>query len=299
MEFLQLKYFQTVAQLEHMTKAARQLRIAQPSLSKTIARLEEDLGVPLFDRQGRQIRLNAYGKVFLERVERAFMELNEGKREIRDLAGLNQGMVTLSVSIPSILPGLLGSFLAQYPDVHFRQFFESASSMKHQLENGDIDFSISSEPIEGPDIEWKPLITEEILLVVPPGHPLAERDSIRLCEVKHESFVSMNAGNEFRTLTDRFCRQAGFTPNICFAVDEPDVIGRLVRQGLGIAFVPALSWLAASPRLSNRLRIIEPTCQRTIGLAWSKRRYLSSAAQRFREFVIHYFKTISSEVERI
>jgi DNA-binding transcriptional LysR family regulator len=298
-EFLQLKYFQTVAQLEHMTKAAEQLQIAQPSLSKTIARLEEDLGVPLFDRQGRQIRLNAYGKAFLDRVKRAFMELNEGKREIRDLAGLNQGMVTLSVSIPSILPGLLSSFLAQYPDVHFRQYLESPSSMKQQLENGEVDFSISSEPIEGPDIEWRPLITEEIFLVVPPGHPLSGRDSVLLSEVKHEPFISMNAGNGFRDLTDRFCHMAGFTPNICFSVDEPDVIGRLVRQGLGIAFVPALSWLAASPRLSNRLRIIEPTCQRTIGLAWSKRRYLSSAAQRFREFVIQYFATLSSEVERI
>ncbi len=73
MELLQLKYFQTVARLEHMTKAAEELHIAQPSLSKTIARLEKDLGVPLFDRQGRQITLNSFGKVFLKRVERIFM----------------------------------------------------------------------------------------------------------------------------------------------------------------------------------------------------------------------------------
>lgn len=90
MELLQLKYFQTVARLEHMTKAAEELHIAQPSLSKTIARLEKDLGVPLFDRQGRQITLNPFGKVFLKRVERIFHELSEGEREIKDLANLQQ-----------------------------------------------------------------------------------------------------------------------------------------------------------------------------------------------------------------
>jgi DNA-binding transcriptional LysR family regulator len=89
MELLQLHYFQTVARLEHMTKAAEELKIAQPSLSKTISRLEEDLGAPLFNRQGRNIRLNQFGKVFLTRVDRIFRELEEGKREIRDMAGLN------------------------------------------------------------------------------------------------------------------------------------------------------------------------------------------------------------------
>lgn len=79
MELQQLHYFQTVARLEHMTKAAEELRIAQPSLSKTIARLEEDLGVPLFERQHRQIKLNRFGKLFLNRVERIFMEIYEGK----------------------------------------------------------------------------------------------------------------------------------------------------------------------------------------------------------------------------
>jgi DNA-binding transcriptional LysR family regulator len=297
MEFLQLKYFQTVARLEHMTKAAEELRIAQPSLSKTIARLEEDLGVPLFDRQGRKIQLNAFGKVFLKRVERAFHELSEGKREIKDLAGLSQETITLAVSIPRILPDLLGSFLNQYPHVRFQQFLESTSSMKRQLEDAEIEFCISSVPIEGPEIVWEPLMTEEIFLIVPPGHRLAERDSIHLHEVKDESFISMNTGYGFRNLTDEFCREAGFIPHIAFEGDEPGVIGELVRQGLGIAFVPALTSLRNSDTLSKRLRIIEPRCQRTIGLGWSKRRYLSSTAQQFRQFVIEYFSNISSQLK--
>jgi DNA-binding transcriptional LysR family regulator len=301
MEFLQLQYFQTVARLEHMTKAAEELRIAQPSLSKTIARLEEELGVPLFDRQGRKIKLNAFGKLFLERVERAFHELSEGKREIRHLAGLSQECITLAVSIPRILPDLLGSFLSQYPHVRFKQYLESTSLMKRRLEDLEIDFCISSLPIEGSEIVWEPLMTEEIFLIVPLGHRLAGRDSIDLHEVKDESFISMNTGYGFRNLTDEFCREAGFEPHISFECDEPGVIGDLVRQGLGITFVPALTllWNSNSESLTKRLRILEPRCQRTIGLGWSKRRYLSSAAQQFRQFVIEYFANISSRLKEM
>ncbi|MCY9669781.1 LysR family transcriptional regulator [Paenibacillus alginolyticus] len=299
MEFIQLHYFQTVARLEHMTKAAEELQIAQPSLSKTIARLENDLGVHLFDRKGRQIRLNPFGKAFLARVERAFMELNEGKRELNDLAGLHEGTVTLAVTIPRILPELLGAFLTQFPHVRLRQLIESTSSMRRLLENGEIDLCISSIPIEGSDIEWKPLMTEEIFLLAPPEHRLADRDAISLSEVKDEPFISMNEGYGFRNLTDAFCREAGFTPNIAFEGDEPNIIGSLVRKGLGVAFVPALSLPDTTVPSPVRLRITSPACHRTIGMAWSKSRYLSQAAGRFQQFIVDYFAKLNCITESI
>jgi DNA-binding transcriptional LysR family regulator len=293
MELLQLQYFQTVARLEHMTKAAEELQIAQPSLSKTISRLEEDLGVPLFDRKNRQLKLNDYGKLFLNRVNRIFLELNEGKREIVEKAAQGQTQITLAVSIPRVLPELLSSFLGQFPDVKFQQFLESTSSMENLLEKAEIDFCLSSVPIAGTDIVWEPLITEEIYLVVPPGHRLANKKMIILEEVKDESFISMNTGFGFRNLTDEFCREAGFIPNIAFEGDEPGVIGDLVRQGLGIAFIPEISLVHNRNPFPNKIQIIEPKCQRTIGLGWSKRRYLSDSAQQFRHYIIEYFSKIS------
>ncbi|MBT2723122.1 LysR family transcriptional regulator [Bacillus sp. ISL-46] len=293
MEFLQLQYFQTVARLEHMTKAAEELQIAQPSLSKTIARLEEDLGVPLFDRKNRQLRLNDYGKLFLDRVNRIFLELNEGKREIAERAHQRQTQITLAVSIPRVLPELLSSFLKLFPEIKFQQVLESTSSMKSRLEKAEIDFGISSVPIEGTDIVWEPLMTEEIYLIVPPEHRLSRREEIFLNEVKDEPIIGMNTGFGFRNLTDEFCRKAGFVPNIAFEGDEPGVIGDLVKQGLGIAFIPEISWLHHTNPFPNKLRIIEPKCQRTIGLGWSKRRYLSEAGQEFRQYVIEYFSKLS------
>ncbi|MCM3725457.1 LysR family transcriptional regulator [Neobacillus cucumis] len=293
MELLQLQYFQTVARLEHMTRAAEELQIAQPSLSKTIARLEEDLGVSLFDRKNRQLQLNHYGRLFLERVNRVFLELNEGKREIEDELERGQTQITLAVSIPKVLPDLLSSFLKEFPDIKFQQVLESTSSMKSLLEKAEIDFCISSVEIEGSDIVWEPLMTEQIYLVVPPEHPLAKREKIYLNEVKDEPFISMNTGFGFRNLTDEFCHKAGFVPNIAFEGDEPGVIGDLVRQGLGVAFIPEISWMGNSKPFPNKLEIIDPHCQRTIGLGWSKRRYLSNPGEHFRQFVLDYFSKIN------
>ena len=249
MDLLQLKYFQVVAQLEHMTRAAEQLAIAQPSLSQSIAKLEEDLGVPLFERQGRRIRLNQFGKVFLKRVERVFLELEEAKREISDLAGLEQGLITLAVASTQPLPDLLSAFLAQYPHVRFRLFQQhSLTTVVQQLERGEIDLCISSPPIEQPGITWVPLMTEEIFLLVSNKHPLANRGTIRLIEAANEPFVSLKAGHRLRDITDNLCKQAGFVPTIAFEGDETATIRGLVTAGLGVTFMAAQLW-RASPDL--------------------------------------------------
>ncbi|MFF2876505.1 LysR family transcriptional regulator [Gottfriedia sp. NPDC057991] len=293
MELLQLKYFQTVAKLEHITKAAEVLQIAQPSLSKTITRLENDLGVPLFDRQNRQIKLNHFGKMFLQRVDKALMELEEGQREVQELAGLKKGSITLASSISRILPELMSGFMKVYPDVHFKQVIKPISKMKKQLINGEIDLCISSLPIEDEDIEWVPLIKEDIFLIIPPGHHLSGRDSIDLIELKNETFISLNEGFGYRDFTDKFCVNAGFIQNVSFEVDEPYGIVRFVNQGLGVAFMPVLDWTTVTENIPERIRINDDSCQLTIGLGWSKNRYISLAAQDFKKYVIEYFEKIS------
>ena len=290
MDLLQLKYFQTVAHLEHMTRAAERLRIAQPSLSQSIARLEEDLGVPLFHRQGRRIQLNQFGQAFLKRVERIFAELDEGRREVADLAGLEQGSIALAVANPQFLPDLLSAFLAHHPQVRFRLFQQHAiATLIQQLERGDIDLCISSPPIEQPGIACQPLLTEEIFLLVPASHPLATRKSIRLIEARDEAFVSLKAGHGLRDMADELCKRAGFVPNVAFEGDEISTVRGLVTAGLGVTFLAARSWQDSTGLPIVPLHITEPTCYRTIGLAWLKDRYLSVAARHFQQFIIEYF----------
>ncbi|GCE29764.1 LysR family transcriptional regulator [Dictyobacter alpinus] len=273
-----------------MTRAAQELYIAQPSFSQTIGRLEEELGVPLFDRQGRQIRINQFGKAFLEHVEHIFAELEDGQRKVRDMAGLDQGQVSLMVTALRLMPDILNKFLALHPAVSFHLSHGSMLQMQHQLEHGNIDLCISALPIVTAGIYWQPLLTEEIFLVVPPGHRLAGRGIVFLLDVAEEVFVSVPVGDGLRDLMDSLCRQAGFTPRVLYEGNEPAAIYDLVEAGLGLAFAPTIAWTQAGESGETWLHITNPCCHRTLGLAWHEERYLSKAARSFRQFIIAYFE---------
>lgn len=297
MELQQLKYFQAVARLEHMTRAAEELHITQPSLSITIARLEEDLGVPLFDRHGKQIKLNKFGKAFLRRVERVFAELKEGRMEVKDLAGLEQGTVSLASNNLGLLVDLLNSFQLEYPNVKFQLSQDTMPMMQQQLESGEVDFCISSPPLQGRGISMASLMVEEIILVVPKGHRLAERESIDLHEAANEPFINLKAGYGIRNITDQLCKEAGFTPRNAYELNDPLLIANLVKSGLGIAFMPINAWKGSISAVTIGLHIKEPSTQRFIGLTWLEERYLSVASRCFRQFVIDYFPQFEKKLK--
>jgi len=295
MELLQLKYFQTVARYEHMTRAAHELSIAQPSLSQTIARLEHELGVPLFDRKGKQIRLNKYGKVFLQHVDKVFSVLNAGQQEVANLAGLEHGYISLAVTSSALLGDLLGSFRVDHPHVRFRLQQRSPEEMLLQLESGEIDLYLSTIPFERPGIKQELLMKDEIFLIVPAGHRLAGRESIHLKEVAEEPFINLRLGNPMRDLTDSLCLQAGFKPNLAFEIDEQVSKLRLVGSGLGISFVSSFAFRYIGDSSVVPVRIEEPKFERIITLAWKEDRYHSIAAREFRQFIIDYFAQINGK----
>ncbi|MFC6228969.1 LysR family transcriptional regulator [Paenibacillus allorhizosphaerae] len=290
MELQQLRYFQTVARLEHMTQAAEELNITQPALSRTISRLEEDIGVPLFERKGRHIRLNRYGEIFLAHLERSFLELDQAKKKINDLARLETGSVSIATTNVSIFPSLVSSFLRQYPDVRIRQYLRSDINMYHLLEKGDIDLCISSEPVEGPDIEWDPLFSEQLLLLVPREERFIQRKEIRLMEMAEEKFISGNAIYDSANGLESLCQKAGFTPKISFEGNDSVVIGEMVSLGLGISFIPSLLWEKFSDIIKDRLHVLnitDPVCTVTTGISRIKDRYLPAAANTFYAYAIH------------
>lgn len=290
MNFNHLKYFQVVARLENVTRAAEELHIAQPSLSKTISRLEESIGVPLFERQGKRIELNQFGKIFLRRVERSLNELAEGQREVTDLAGLERGRVTVGATTARLLPDLFREYLTYHPHVKFRLFqITQQLEIQERLMNGEIDLCISTLPIEQLKIHCEPLIIEEIFLAVPPEHRLAGQKSIRLEEIANELFIHQSDECGLREVTNDFCQKAGFTPNIAFESTTPEVICSLVKAGFGNAFIPAYWWEGNFTDSLVKLHIEDPTCQRTIWLSWVEERYLSMAARDFSKFTIEYF----------
>src|SRR5579864_7590511 len=178
MDLLQLRYFQAVARHQHVSRAAAELHVAQPALSRSIARLEAELGVPLFDRRGRRVQLNRFGAMFLARAGRALGELDQGQHELRDAAGLAQGMVTIAAETLRTVSGLVAGFLAGHPDVSFRLSQSPAPVMSAQLQAGEVDLCLASQPLPGPALRSAGLLSiellrEEVLLAVPPSHRLA------------------------------------------------------------------------------------------------------------------------------
>lgn len=295
MELLQLQYFRKVAELEHMTKAAEELRIAQPALSKTISRLEEDLGVPLFDRKGRHIKLNAFGKAYLHKVETALKALDDGRKEVEDLAGMERGRVSLATTTHKCFSDVIGDFISLHPEIKLQISQASETEKIAQLRKGDIDLCITFPPIEQAGIEGISFLTEEIMLAVPRTHRFADRSSISLSEVAGDPFICIKKGNPFRDMTDGFCKQAGFVPEIICEVDEHAAIGHFIPMGIGIAFLPEtlIDKITTSFHL---LHIEQPVCQRTYQIAWLKDCYMSQAVRQLRDFLVQSLSRVTKTV---
>ncbi|WP_054940591.1 LysR family transcriptional regulator [Paenibacillus ihuae] len=295
MELLQLQYFLTVARLEHMTEAAHSLHVTQSSLSKTIGRLEADLGVPLFDRSGRSLRLNEFGISFLRRAERALFELEQGKQELRDLSSKEQSTLELAVTAASTLPNILRAFRNKQPNIHFHVQMLTTQEMVDRLLRGEVDFCLSSPSIEDEDIESIIVFNDPILVAVPKGHRLADRTSVTLAELRNEWFVGVKRGYGTRDLTDAVCKSSGFILNYVYEGDEPSRLVSLVEAEVGIAFIPGT---ARDSRASLRyLEIEDPGMVREIALLWHKSRYISRAAHDFREVVLDYFAGLSESIK--
>lgn len=290
MQITQLQYFLTVGRLEHMSKAAMELQISQSSLSKTIRRLEEDIGVPLFDRKGKSIRLNLYGHIFYKKVEKALKDLNDAKEEIQDLANIREDSLTINVMNSKLLPSLFSRFYNKRPNIKIQQFILQDASALQRLLEGTLDLMIVPNPIVDHRITWIPLFEEEMFLIVPKNHPFAHRKRISLIEAKDERFICYEKGQSMRITAERLFLEAGFTPNIAFEGDDLSIILQLVNEGAGISFFPKYSFLDAYLDKTSMLRITNPVSFQTVGIAWMKDRKSSFVVNSFRNFAIEFLR---------
>ena len=292
MDLLQLKYFQVVARLEHMTRASEELHISQPSLSKMISRLEKHLGVPLFDRHGKQIRLNRFGQAFLQRVNRIFAELEEGQYELNDMKGLERGQVFLAASTGRLLPELLSAFLKLHPNITIKLLQGTSQDCINLLDRGEVDLAITHPLILEPRLNSVGLLEENMFLAVPPGHRLARQKTAWLRDVAEDTFISLTKTYELTQTTLDMCRDSGFQPNIAFECNDAEVILHMVHNGLGVALVPE-HWFKHSYSSQNKpvfLPLEDSHSKRIVGISWIESRYNTMAARELRDFAIRFFQ---------
>lgn len=244
MTLQQLRYFCVTAEVLHYTRAAGLLYISQPSLSYALSKLEKELGMPLFEKQGKQIALTKYGAEFLPYAKRALSELSKGQERLKELRTPGTGIINLgyiySVSF-SVLPAFVDRFYAHLGSrqTAFRFHQGMAGGLIEQLLNGSLDLLIAGKP-EIDSVEYLPVAKQELFLAVPASHRLSERASVSLADVSGEQFISIShEAVIYRELADKF-KKASFSPNIVFEADEYSSIAASVTTGAGVAIMPRL-----------------------------------------------------------
>src|SRR5690606_19370740 len=226
MEIEQLQYFKTVATMQHMTRAAEVLAISQPALSKSIANIEQHLGVPLFNREGRSIYLNRFGELFLQSVNIILDEYDRIKEEFEDIIKPGSGEVSFGFIHTlgmEIVPELIASTSEAFPNMQFSLTQATSLSLLKRLEEGAIDLCLSQK-IESRviEIETEELFVEELFVIVPTTHPLAQQDAVKFEEVKNEPFIAIKKGNSLRQLVDELFLERGIVLNTTFTAERSE-----------------------------------------------------------------------------
>jgi LysR family transcriptional regulator, transcription activator of glutamate synthase operon len=281
----ELHWFVVLAETEHVTDAAAELHVSQPTLSRAIARLEAQVGVALFDRVNRRLRLNAYGVILLEHARRATAEMRSADDRIAALRDPDKGTVRLAFlhSLASwFVPDLLRRFRLHAPQVRFDLYQGAARELTDRVSEGHADLAITSP--RPPGFVWHGLYSERLCVAVPLGHRLAKRSRLRLSDVADEQFIALGVQSGLRQLTEDLCAAAEIHPQVVFEASEIPTMEGLVAAGFGVAVVPVPRAERAEPTVAY-LPLSDAGAKRQIGLAWAADRELPPAAARFVEFV--------------
>ena len=273
MELLQLRYFLTTAEYQHMTKAAEHLQIAQPALSQAIHRLESELGIPLFERKNRSIELNDAGRLLQKRLIPIISALDRIPGELKAGQYLSSHTIHLKLLAAStLITNRIIAYRTLRPDVNF-QLYQSDTNADFDLCVSAIRSDIKSEEYS----DYMVMLEEDLYLAVPTHSPYGDKDSIRLTDTKNAGYICLDGSRPIRQICNSYFSEADFTPKVIFESDTTESVRNLIAAGLGIGFWPQYSWgpLSAewgplSPRSPVKLLPIkDQVCRRQIILMCS------------------------------
>ena len=289
---LNLKYFEVVARTQHFTQAAKELYISQSALSKAINNLEQEIGVPLFERQGRNVHLTHYGKIFSDYVFQSNTIIEKGIQQIQDMANVQTGEVRISSTYTigaNYIPEMIAEYVKTYPDVKINYYQKSTSEIIDDVLSSKADLGFCEEFMEYPQatkLAFERIKTEELCLIVLPSHPLANRKAVEFSEIVKETFVGYNKKTGIGHSIYNTLEQAGITDklNFSFYANEDNTIASMVRAGLGIGIIADLPTIYTEGLV--RIHFNYPHFYRNLYMVWNSERYLSPAIKSFRNFIL-------------
>ncbi|BAD56276.1 LysR family transcriptional regulator [Nocardia farcinica] len=289
-----LRWYTTLVETQSVSAAAARLHLAQPTLSRMLARLERRLGVPLFDRHGKRIALNEFGRVYYEHARRAQSELDAARQAVADLADPAEGVVRLSFLHSFggwLVPQLVAGFRRGAARVSVTLWQGPAATITRRVLDGSADLGIVSPRPGVTGIGWQPLLRQPLMLAVRPEHRLAGRRQVRLAELGDAEFVTMHPGFGMRRLFDDLCAAAGIRPRIAFESSDLITVAGLVGAGLGVALLPLVDQAPTTVAPVRLIPLADTDAAREIGLIWSAAATPADAVRRFRDHAIEWADT--------
>jgi LysR family transcriptional activator of glutamate synthase operon len=285
MDLRQLRYLVALAEELNFTRAAAREHVAQPALSQQIRRLEDELGLALVQRTTRSVTITDAGEMLVRRARMIIAELEAAMEEMQALRGAWTGRVrlgTMHTMGPVDISEVIAEFHRRHPGVEVAVHEQSSEELAELLRLGEIEVAFLSvtERIESRGLALRRLVSERLVVVVPPHHPFAARRHVELGQLAGDEFVSYRRGARLRELLEDAADRCGFSPRITLETNEGRRILRLVSRGMGVALLPESDASATTEDVAV-LTLDGRQITRDITLAWLEGRRLAPAASEF------------------
>ena len=284
-----LQAFRAVAELNSFRKAAEALHVSQPALSRRIEKLEEALGVRLFERTTRSVTLTTVGRVFAPSAEQLLDDLDVALLGIRDVSSSRLGHVTIAC-VPSVayyfLPGAIASYHRRFPRIRVKLLDSSANEVLGAVISGEADFGVSFMGSQEPEVEFKLLLQERFVAACRRDHPLARKKRVTWNELYEHDYVSVDKTSGNRLLLDQALSSvAPRAPSVCETRHVTTLLG-LIEAGLGVAAVPSMAMPGRDHPILTSVPLVEPVVKRRVGIVRRRGRPLTPAAQEFHKTIL-------------
>lgn len=281
MELRTLRALVEVVRQGGFSQAARVVFATQPTVSKAVKQLEDELQMVLLDRQSQPPRLTQAGDVVYRRALTMLAECDDLKTELDEIRGLKRGVLRLGLpplGSRSLFAPLFARFRSRYPTVEISLVEHGSRRLEEMIMAGELELAASLTPVPAA-FEWQPVAREPLVALLPPDHPHADAMHVNLWQLRQSPFILFDEGFALNRLLEDAWRQAGVTPTVAARSGQIDFMIALVAAGLGVAFLPRLELQARSIGGIACVPLVEPGTDWELGLIWRRGGYLSHAAQ--------------------
>lgn len=267
-----------------MTQAAKSLKVSQPAVSRAINELEDQLEVNLFHRQGRRISLTKQGEVYQSYCQSALKQLQMGQELLKKQRSLQEGQLTLAITMPHVFPHLIQQFLAKYPGLSLSQYDLSHEEAIKQIQDYQLDLAVTSSQMEAPGLQKQVIVDDKLYLALALDHPLLKQDHILLEDLESLDFIGLHKHYAFRQESDHFLAGLGLRITHKINVDDAGSILRLTQTGRYASLITSIS-LPKAPDSLAYLPIMPQKTFRQVSLVYRSEAYPNPVLQAFLDFI--------------